>query len=146
MAAPNTADLKVLVVDDHLTARAYLEKNLKTMGFTHVDQASSTSQASEKMASMVYNIVFLDWNMPGRTGYNFMQQCRQNSDYDKTAFVIVSSESGDRYVIEALKAGATSYIVKPAAENVLQDHIKKVMVWLEQRAAIGDSTATAAKS
>ena len=58
----------------------------------------------------------------------------------------MSSESGDRYVIEALKAGATSYIVKPAAENVLQEHIKKVMVWLEQRATLGDSTATAAKS
>jgi two-component system chemotaxis response regulator CheY len=146
MAAPNIAELKVLVVDDHMTARAYLEKNLKAMGFSHVDQASSAAQAVDKMAAMTYNIVFLDWNMPGRTGYNFMQNCRQNSAYDKTAFVIVSSESGDRYVIEALKAGATSYIVKPAAENVLQEHIKKVLVWLEQRAAIPDGTAASANS
>jgi len=146
MALPNPSDLKVLVVDDHMTARAYLEKNLKAMGFAHVDQAGSTAQASEKMATTNYSIVFLDWNMPGRTGYNFMQQCRENNAYDKVAFVIVSSESGDRYVIEALKAGATSYIVKPAAENVLQEHIKKVMVWLEQRAGLGDGTAAAVKS
>ena len=143
MAAPNPAELKVLVVDDHMTARAYLEKNLKTMGFAHVDQASSAAQASEKMAATTYNIVFLDWNMPGRTGYNFMQSCRQNNAYDKTAFVIVSSESGDRYVIEALKAGATSYIVKPAAENILQEHVKKVLLWLEQRAALPDDAAAA---
>ncbi len=141
MAAPNIADLKVLVVDDHMTARAYLEKNLKSMGFTHVDQASNTSQANEKMGATVYNIVFLDWNMPGRTGYNFMQSCRENSAYDKTAFVIVSSESGDRYIIEALKAGATSYIVKPAAENVLQENIKKVLLWLEQHSALPGAAA-----
>lgn len=146
MAAPNAADLKILVVDDHMTARAFLEKNLKSMGFIHVDQASSAAQANEKLATTNYNIVFLDWNMPGRTGYNFMQSCRQNSAYDKTAFVIVSSESGDRYVIEALKAGATSYIVKPAAESVLQEHIKKVLVWLEQRAALPDATAASANS
>lgn len=134
MSLPVPADLKVLVVDDHITARAYLEKNLRAMGFTHIDQASNTAQANEKLEAGSYNIVFLDWNMPGRTGYNFMQQCRQNSAYDRTAFVIVSSESGDRYVIEALKAGATSYIVKPAAESVLQDNVNKVLTWLAQRA------------
>ena len=44
--------------------------------------------------------------MPGKSGYHLMQQCRQDNTYDGTAFVIVSAESEERYIIEALKAGA----------------------------------------
>lgn len=137
MAQRNISDLKALVVDDHMIVRCDIERHLKTLGVAHVDQASNVKEATDRMAGSEYSVIFLDWNMPGRSGYNLLQQCRQDSKYDTVAFVIVSAESEERYIIEALKAGATSYIVKPVAENILKDHVQRVVAWINQRADEG---------
>jgi len=133
MAEVNVAELKVLLVDDHMVIRHQLEGYLRAMGCKQVDQAPNVAEATSKMAATPYNIIFLDWNMPGRSGYNLLQQCREDRAYDNVAFVICSSESENRYVIEALKAGATSYIVKPVPESVFKDNIQKVLTWLGRR-------------
>jgi len=137
MAQQTISDLKALVVDDHMIVRCDIERHLKALGIPHVDQASNVKEATEKMGAMQYSVIFLDWNMPGRSGYNLLQQCRQDTKYDTTAFVIVSAESEERYIIEALKAGATSYIVKPVAEGILKDHVNRVVVWINQRVGEG---------
>jgi DNA-binding NarL/FixJ family response regulator len=133
MMEQQPVELKALIVDDHMIARASMEGLLKKLGITQIDQAANVQEATGRMAENAYNVVFLDWNMPGRSGYNLLQQCRQDSAYDRVAFVIVSSESEERYIIEALKAGSTSYIVKPVSESVLKDHVNRVMTWIKQR-------------
>jgi two-component system chemotaxis response regulator CheY len=137
MTQQHISDLKALVVDDHMIVRCDIERHLKSLGIAHVDQASNVKEATDKMADTGYNVIFLDWNMPGRSGYNLLQQCRQDSKYDTVAFVIVSAESEERYIIEALKAGATSYIVKPVSEGVLKDHVSRVVAWINQRMGEG---------
>ena len=135
MANVNIADLSALVVDDYMVNRRDLERMLKAIGCKYIDQASNVAEAHEKMKGILYDIVFLDWNMPGKSGYNLLKTCREDNTYDSVAFVIVSAESEDRYIIGALKAGATSYIVKPVAETTLQDHVTKVLTWIDRRAA-----------
>jgi two-component system chemotaxis response regulator CheY len=134
MTAIQIADLKVLIVDDHLVVLRDMDRMLKALGCKHIDQASNVNDATAKMTAARYDLVFLDWNMPGKSGYSMLQQCRALPAYDGVAFVIVSAESEDRFIIDALKAGATSYIVKPVAEPVLQEHFAKVLAWLERRA------------
>ncbi len=141
MADIKISDLKALVVDDHIIIRRDLEQFLKNMGCKHIDQAGNVNDAQGKMSKEHYNIIFLDWNMPGKSGFNLLQQCRANKTYDDVAFVIVSAESDDRYIIEALKAGATSYIVKPVAESTLQEHLQKVLAWIGKRAGATRQTA-----
>lgn len=133
MTAFSVSDLRALVVDDHMIVRCDIERHIKTLGITHIDQAANVAEATAKMAGTEYNVVFLDWNMPGRSGYNMLEQCRGEEKYDNTAFVIVSAESEDRYIIEALKAGATSYIVKPVSENILREHVTRVVAWINER-------------
>lgn len=135
MADMKISDMKTLVVDDHIIIRHDLEKYLKSMGCRHVDQAANADEAQKKIAGEHYNIVFLDWNMPGKSGFHLLQQCRADKAFDNVAFVIVSAESDDRYIIEALKAGATSYIVKPVSEATLQEHLAKVLAWIGKRPA-----------
>src|SRR4051812_48028017 len=101
MADLNLSDLKALVVDDHIIVRRDLELFLRNMGCKHVDQAPNVAEAQKKLAAERYNIVFLDWNMPGKSGFHLLQQCRADKAFDDVAFVIVSAESDDRYVIEA---------------------------------------------
>lgn len=125
--------LRYLIVDDSRVVIKALQQMLTDLGITNVETAASATEAEEKMASQGYDVLFLDWRMTGKSGVALMQQYREDRAYDNVAFVIVSGEDGQRYIQEALKSGATSYIVKPFKANTLADHIEKVVKWLEQR-------------
>lgn len=131
----NKEEMRVLVVDDNLVVRKLIEVNLTGMGFKHIDVAANSQEAQGKISDAPYNIVFLDWNMPGKSGYALMQEYREDRKYDNVAFVMVTAESQERYVREAVKAGATSYITKPISPAVFQDKVQKVIDWLSSRAA-----------
>lgn len=132
--AVNCADLSVLVLDDHMIIRQVLEQNLRGMGFTHIDVVSDYNQAQTKMQSRRYDIVFVDWILPGsKSGYALLQEYRQEREYDDIAFVMVTTETDERHMIEALKAGATSYIMKPVTPNAFQDKVHKVLEWIEKK-------------
>jgi two-component system, chemotaxis family, chemotaxis protein CheY len=135
MADVNIAELRVLVVDDNVVVRKLIELNLATMGFKTIDVASNSNEAQDKIAAQPYDIVFLDWNMPGKSGYALMQEYREDRKYDGMAFVMVTAESQERYVREAVKAGATSYITKPITPATFTDKVGKVLAWLGNRAA-----------
>lgn len=122
--------LHVLVVDDHMVICRLLENFLRANGFQHIDIASDCAEALHKMEFNKYDIVFLDWNMPGKTGYSLMQELREERAHDATAIVMVTAESEQRHVVEALKAGATAYIVKPVARETFDKNLYKIISWL----------------
>ncbi|HYD19046.1 MAG TPA: response regulator [Patescibacteria group bacterium] len=131
-----TADispLKILIVDDSRVVSKTLEQMLRNLGAVNITAAASAAEAEEKLAAGEFDVLFLDWRMTGKSGVALMQQCREDRAYDSVAFVIVSGEDGQRYIQEALKSGATSYIVKPFTQDTLEKHVVKVVAWLEQR-------------
>ena len=134
MADINIAELRVLVVDDNVVVRKLIEVNLTNMGFKNIEVASNSSEAQEKISAKPYDIVFLDWNMPGKSGYALMQEYREDRKWDAIAFVMVTAESQERYVREAVKAGATSYITKPITPATFAEKVGKVVTWLGNRA------------
>jgi DNA-binding response OmpR family regulator len=103
------------------------------MGFTQIETASNYQEAQEKMKSKRYDIVFVDWILPGKSGYSLMQEYRQEREYDEVAFVMVTTETDERHMIEALKAGATSYIMKPVTPNAFKDKVAKVLEWIVKK-------------
>jgi CheY-like chemotaxis protein len=133
--AEKLAALKALVVDDHVVARAHLKRVLKEMGLTHVDEAEGAEQAAQK-ATPDYNIIFLDWDMPGKTGIEILRKFRGNNAFDDTAFVMVTAKSEPDDIISALRAGATSYIVKPADAGDVRNNVAEVMEWIAQQKAL----------
>jgi two-component system phosphate regulon response regulator PhoB len=134
MADVNIAELRVLVVDDNFVVRKLIELNLANMGFKNIDVAGNSGEAQEKITAAPYDIVFLDWNMPGKSGYALMQEYREDRQWDRIAFVMVTAESQERYVREAVKAGATSYITKPITPATFAEKVGKVITWLNNRA------------
>lgn len=135
MTAPNIPELRVLLVDDNVVVRKLIEMQLTNMGFANIDSASNSSEAQEKISVTAYDIVFLDWNMPGKSGYTLMQEYREDRQYDHIAFVMVTAESQERYTREALKAGATMYITKPIAPATFKEKIERVLAWIESNRA-----------
>lgn len=130
MTAPNIPDLRVLVVDDNVVVRKLIEAQLGALGFKLIDSAGNSSEAQDKIAAAPYDIVFIDWNMPGKSGYALMQEYREDRKNDHIAFVMVTAESQERYAREAQKAGATLYITKPITPATFKEKIEKVVAWI----------------
>src|SRR5690606_17322029 len=107
------------------------------MGFSQIETAADCGEAQDKFEESDFNIVFVDWILPGKSGYTMMQEYREDRKYDDVAFVMVTSESDERHMIEALKAGATSYIVKPVTQQLFKDKVEKVLEWLNKRQSGG---------
>jgi len=132
MSSVKCADLSALIVDDHMIMRQHVRANLAKLGFTDIDEATTSAEAEEKMAARRYDILFLDWVMPGKSGYNLLQKCREDSAYNDVAFVMVTSQTEERHMVEAMKAGATAYIVKPFMPAAFQARIEPVLEWISR--------------
>jgi two-component system chemotaxis response regulator CheY len=129
----NPSQLEVLVLDDHLIIRQAVEKNLRNLGFTKIDTAADANEAQDKLGAKKYDVLFVDWLLPGKSGYALMQECRQDRKFDDVAFVMVTSENDKHHMIEAIKAGATAYIIKPVTPVTFQEKVGKVLEWIEKR-------------
>lgn len=133
MAKVKVGYLRVLVVDDSRVSRKTMQEMLRQKGFKHFDEAENANQAHEKMDALKYDVVFLDWMMPGRSGISLLEEWRADRRYDDVAVVVVSMQDDKRMVAGALKAGALGYIVKPVTGDKLQRGVEDAVEWLELR-------------
>jgi len=132
MNSLNCADLATLVIDDHAILRDLIVQNLRKMGFENIDTAGTSNEVAALMAKKIYEVIFIDWAMPGKSGYALLQECRQDRRYDRVAFVMVTAPPEERLMVEALKAGATGYIVKPLLPKQFQEKVRSVLEWIER--------------
>jgi two-component system chemotaxis response regulator CheY len=65
----------------------------------------------------------LDWNMPVMDGITFLRKVRENPAYKSVKIIMCTSESEKSKVVEALKAGANNYIVKPFKPEALKEKL-----------------------
>ncbi len=131
--------LRVLIVDDSRMQRNLMREMLASFGFIHVDEAENSGEAYEKMDALRYDIVFLDWVMPGRSGVSLMEEWREDRRYDDVAMFVVSMQDDKSMIAGAIKAGALSYIIKPVTEGVLLQNVEKAMKWIDERRAARDA-------
>ena len=130
MTTIDRADLKVLIVDDQEISRDLVRENLRAMGFTDIHMAETSDEGTEKISTHAYDIVFLDWMMPGKSGFLMLKDYRQNRSFDHVAFVMVTSQSNEKLMAEALKAGATAYVIKPAMPSIFRPNVETVLEWV----------------
>ena len=120
-------DLKILAVDDSPTMRRIIINTLKRAGFNDVAEATDGKDALAKMQVEDYNFVINDWNMPEMYGLTFVNNLRSNDDYKALPILMVTTRSVKEDIIEAMKAGVNSYIVKPFTPDTLKAKILQVM-------------------
>jgi len=115
--------MKLLLVDDSATMRRIQKTQLTTMGITDIDEAGNGEDALTKLSQATFDVVLLDWNMPVMDGLTCLQNIRKNGAYSKIKVVMCTSESEKAKVMEALKAGASNYIVKPFTPEALKEKL-----------------------
>jgi two-component system chemotaxis response regulator CheY len=117
--------MKALVVDDSLVMRKILIDMLGKIGIVDVGEAADGEEAVEAGISGNYDLVLMDWNMPKMSGYEALVAIRASGK--DIPIIMVTTEAEKVRVIEAIKAGANSYIIKPFKPEVAALKIQAVL-------------------
>ncbi|MFF3688423.1 response regulator [Streptomyces sp. NPDC002187] len=124
--------IKVMVVDDHPMWRDAVARDLAAAGFDVVATAGDGPQAVRRAGAVVPDVLVLDLNLPGMPG---VQVCKELVGSLPALRVLVLSASGEHAdVLEAVKSGATGYLLKSASTEELTDAVR--------RTAVGDPVFT----
>lgn len=117
--------MKALVVDDSEVMRKVLTGALSRADITDVDQAADGKEAVAKALAGSYNVILMDWYMPNMLGIDAVRAIRGAGN--KTPIIMVTTEAEKSRVIEALKAGANNYIIKPFEPSAIVAKIKETV-------------------
>ncbi len=128
MLPPN---LRALVVDDNQTDRLVVRKMLEKLGLTDIQIAEDGTIAESKLASAEkmgrhFQLVIVDWNMPGANGLKVLQTVRQSKASKLTKVIIMTGTAESEVVEAAVVAGVNDFIVKPVALAVLTEKLNKL--------------------
>lgn len=116
----------ILLADDHPIVRQGLRHLLEEEpDVTIVGEASDGLQAVELTEKFKPNVLILDIMMPGLNGLEVLSQVKERSS--STRCIVLSMQSADVYVVEALKAGAIGYVLKETGPSELLKAIQQVM-------------------
>ncbi len=112
--------LKAIIVDDERLARAELKKLLQAFpDIDIVDEAANAEEGVEKIELQNPDIIFLDIQMPGKTGFDLL------SDLEKAPHVIFTT-AYDEYALKAFEVNALDYLLKPIEPKRLADAVHKL--------------------
>ncbi len=113
-----------MVVDDHPMWRDAVERDLMAAGFDVVGVAATGTEALARFPACRPQVVVLDLQIPEPNGVEVTAEVLRQ---DPSARVLILSASGEQVdVLEAVKAGATGYLVKSASRTELLDAVRRV--------------------
>ena len=120
-------DMKVLVVDDSISARQILSEYLASMQFSVINQASSGQKGIDMIVQAVeesdpYKIVFMDWKMPGMDGIEAGKKIRSLVSKD-TKIIMMTANARDEIQDRIQNAGFDGLMIKPVSPSDLLDTI-----------------------
>ena len=117
--------MKALVVDDSAVMRKVVIGALKRADITDVDQAADGHEAVKAAGKADYGLILMDWNMPNMLGIDAVKAIRESGNM--APIIMVTTEAEKSRVVEALKAGANNYIIKPFEPATIVEKIKAVL-------------------
>lgn len=125
-AAEQVGVIRVLVVDDQTLFRSGLVRLLNGQdGLTVVGEATNGSEGVRMAESLRPDVVLMDIRMPDMDGIEATRQITQTNP--RARVLILTTFHTDAYVLDALKAGASGYVLKDSAVEAVASSIQAVM-------------------
>ena len=116
--------IRILVVDDELIIRESLKGWLQKSGY-HVDAAEGGAAALRMLEDTPYDLLFLDIMMPAMTGIEVLEKVKER--YPHTLVVMITAYGSVQTAVEAMKGGASDYLMKPFDPDQLTLLTEKLM-------------------
>ena len=117
--------IRLLIVDDHEVVRLGLKTLLSDEPDLEViAEAGSAETAIIQVGKFKPDVVILDIQLPGRSG---LEVCKEiTRDFPASRVIILTSHSGDNFIEQAIRAGASGYILKQVGNEELIRAIRAV--------------------
>lgn len=125
--------IKALIVDDEELARRGLKLRLKDAeDFEIVGECRNGREALEAILELRPDVVFLDIQMPGLSGFDVIRTLQGTSELPLIVFVTAY----DKYAIKAFEAHALDYLLKPIDDSRLHQALHRIRQQIDQRTAV----------
>ncbi len=120
--------MRLLLVDDELTVRQYVKFIIKEnrLPFEDISEAGNGREACEIAKTFKPDVVLMDIRMPDMDGLEASRHLRAH--FPKLKIIVLSAYEDFSYAQEAIRFGATEYLLKPVEPDVLQDLFSSLLV------------------
>jgi two-component system, chemotaxis family, chemotaxis protein CheY len=119
------AGRNVLIVDDSSVMRKIVARSLAQAGlaFDEVLEAGNGAEALEIAKVKPLALILSDINMPGMDGLEFVRQLRGVETAKGVPVVMITTEGGEKHVVQAISEGARGYIRKPFTADQIKERV-----------------------
>ena len=115
---------QILFIDDDTDSLAMYVRAV-TLANHQADIASSVKEGWDLIKEKPYDLVFVDLNIPGVSGFELLQMIKKDSKTKKIPVIVISAMPEDSLVGDVLEAGAQLFLEKPVALDELYSVIEK---------------------
>jgi two-component system, NarL family, response regulator NreC len=115
--------ITIVLADDHQVVRAGLRLLLQAEdGFEVIAEAGDVATTERRVTAYHPRVLILDLNMPGESSLPAIPRLRESAP--DTQIVVLTMQNDPEFAREALRAGATGYVLKEAAETELVQAVR----------------------
>ena len=128
-------ETKFLIVDDMLTARKFITKNLRELGYTEFIEARNGEVAWQILSKDDAEIDFIisDYDMPVMSGFELLKKVRASEKLKETIFLMITAVGQENKMMEVLDAGVNNYLIKPFDKEVLAEKLESTWESINNR-------------
>lgn len=123
--------MKMMVIDDSKPMRTFLSFLAHEMAFATVE-ACDGREALDRLVKNdprePFDVALVDWDMPRMNGLEFVEAVRRNRDFARLKLMMVTTQNSQERVVQALKAGADDFLMKPVTREMLTDKLQALGV------------------
>jgi two-component system, chemotaxis family, chemotaxis protein CheY len=118
--------LDLLIVDDSAAIRKILERVLRQAGIPlgNVHQSGDGVEAIETLKKQSVGLIFADINMPNMDGLELLSKVKASPDWQNIPVIMVTTESSQTKVMQAVELGAAGYIRKPFTADQIKSKLE----------------------
>ncbi len=129
------SEMRVLIVDDSSVMRKIVERSLRQAGLDPmvVLEAGSGTDGLEVLKSQPVHLILSDINMPSMDGLEFLRQIRVHNLAPGVPVVMITTESSEEHVKQAILSGAQGYIRKPFTAEQVKERVPPLLAEVEGR-------------
>lgn len=124
------SSMKILLADEAPGMRQSIKKMLSDLGFKNISEVGDGEKAwniiLESATEKPVEFIICEWNLGKTSGIELLRKVRTHDTFKKIAFLMMTSDSDQQKIVQAVKEGVSNVIVKPFSAQTLIEKIDKI--------------------